>query len=75
MDMSKKPNKNKRFEDLQNLPCPFHKKAKHTEAECRQLQDLGFYAKNTKGKGKDDNKKVGDDNIDPVFRNLKAPSW
>ena len=38
MDRSKKSNKtNKKFEDLKNLPCPFHKNAKHMAAECRQL--------------------------------------
>ena len=42
MDRSKKSNKNnKKFEDLKNLPCPFHKNAKHTAVECRQLQELG----------------------------------
>ena len=30
MDRSKKSNKNnKKFEDLKNLPCPFHKNVKH----------------------------------------------
>ena len=58
MDRSKKSNKNnKKFEDLKNLPCPFHKNAKHTAAECRQLQVLGFYGKSNKGKGKADNNK------------------
>ena len=28
---------NKKFEDLKNLPYPFHKNVKHTVAECRQL--------------------------------------
>ena len=38
MDRSKKSNKNnKKFEDLKNLPRPFHKNAKHMTAECRQL--------------------------------------
>ena len=38
VDRSKKSNKNnKKFEYLKNLPCPFHKNAKHTAAECRQL--------------------------------------
>ncbi|XP_066347951.1 uncharacterized protein [Miscanthus floridulus] len=51
MDRSKKSNKNnKKFEDLKNLPCPFHKNAKHTATECRQLQELGFYGKSNKGK-------------------------
>ena len=69
MDRSKKSNKNnKKFEDLKNLPCPFHKNAKHTAAECRQFQELGFYAKTNKGKGKDDNNKDGDDNPDPGFQ-------
>ena len=68
MDRSKKSNKNnKKFEDLKNLPCPFHKNAKHTVAECRQLQELGFYAKSNKGKGNEDNNKDGDDNADPGF--------
>ena len=68
MDRSKKSNKNnKKFEDLKNLPCPLHKNAKHTVAECRQLQELGFYAKTSKGKGKADNNKDGDDNPDPGF--------
>jgi hypothetical protein len=54
MDKSKKSNKNsKKFEDLKNLPCPFDKGAKHMVAECRQLQELGWYSKNNKGKGKD----------------------
>ena len=36
MDRSKKSNKNnKKFEDLKNLPCPFHKNAKHMVVECR----------------------------------------
>ena len=60
MDRSKKSNKNnKKFKDLKNLPCPFHKNAKHTAAECRQLQELGFYGKSNKGKGKVDNNKDG----------------
>jgi hypothetical protein len=38
MDRSKKSNKNnKKFEDLKNLPYPFHKNAKHIAGECRQL--------------------------------------
>ena len=69
MDRSKKSNKNnKKFEDLKNLPCPFHKNAKHMAAECRQLQELGFYAKSNKGKGKADNNKDGDDNTDLGFQ-------
>jgi hypothetical protein len=69
MDRSKKSNKNnKKFEDLKNLHCPFHKNAKHTAAECRQLQELGFYAKSNNGKGKADNNKDGDDNLDPGFQ-------
>ena len=69
MDRSKKSNKNKKkFKYLKNLPCPFHKNAKHTVAECRQLQKLGLYAKSNKGKGKADNNKDGDDNADPGFQ-------
>ena len=68
MDRYKKSNKNKKFEDLKNLPCPFHKNAKHMTAECRQLQELGFYDKSNKGKGKADNNKDGDDNPDPGFQ-------
>ena len=68
MDRSKKSNKNnKKFEDLKNLPCPFHKNAKHTAAKCRQLQELGFYAKSNKGKVKADNNKDGDNNPDLGF--------
>ena len=38
MDKSKKSKKNnKKFKGLKNLPCPFHKNAKHMVAECRQL--------------------------------------
>ena len=38
MDKSKKSNtNNKKFEDLKNLPYPFHKNAKDIAAECRQL--------------------------------------
>ena len=73
MDRSKKSNKNnKKFEDLKNLPCPFHKNAKHTVAECRQLQELGFYGKSNKGKGKADSNKDGDDNVDPSFQQSKG---
>ena len=69
MGRSKKSNKNnKKFEDLKNLPCPFHKNAKHTAAECRQLQELGFYDKSNKGKGKANNNKDGDDNPDLGFQ-------
>ena len=69
MDRSKKSNKNnKKFEHLKNLPYPFHKNAKRTAAECRQLQELGFYAKTKKGNGKADNKKDGDDNPNPGFQ-------
>ena len=69
MDRSKKSNKNnKKFEDLKNLPYPFHKNAKHTSAECRQLQELGFNNKSNKGKGKADNNKDGDNNADPGFQ-------
>jgi hypothetical protein len=69
MDRSKKSNKNnKKFEDLKNLLCPFHKNAMHTVAECRQLQELGFYTKSNKGKGKADNNKDGDDNPNPSFQ-------
>ena len=53
MNRSNKTNKNnKKFEDLKNLLCPFNKNAKHTTTECRQLQELGFFAKRNKGKGK-----------------------
>ena len=73
MDRSKKSNKNnKKFEDLKNLPYPFHKNAKHTATECRQLQELGFYGKSNKGKGKADNNKDGDDNADPSFQQSKG---
>jgi len=73
MDRSKKSNKNnKKFDDLKNLPCPFHKNTKHTTAECRQLQELGLYSKSNKGKGKDDNNKDGDDNADPGFQQPKG---
>ena len=73
MDRSKKSNKNnKKFEDLKNLPCPFHKNAKHTVTECRQLQELGFYDKSNKGKGKADNNKDGDDNPNPGFQQSKG---
>jgi hypothetical protein len=71
MDKSKKSNKNnKKFEDLKNLPYPFHKGAKHKVAEYRQLQELGWYNKNNKGKvkGKDNNDKDGDGNPDPGFQ-------
>ena len=69
MDRSKKSNKNnKKFEDLKNLPCPFHKNAKHMAAKCRQLQELGFYSKSNKGKGKADKNNDGDDNADPGFQ-------
>ena len=73
MDRSKKSNKNnKKFKDLKHLPCPFHKNAKHTTGECRQLQELGFYDKSNKGKGKADNNKDGDDNPDPGFQQSKG---
>ena len=53
MDRSKKTNKNnKKFEDLKNLLCPFHKNTKHTAVECRQLQELGFYTKTNKARVK-----------------------
>ena len=53
MDRSKKSNKNnKKFEDLKNLPCPFHKNAKHTSIECRQLQELGSTPKATRARVK-----------------------
>ena len=69
MDRSKKSNKNnKKLKDLKNLPCPFHKNAKHTVAECRQLQELGFYTQRNNGKGKADNNKDKDDNTDPGFQ-------
>jgi hypothetical protein len=61
VEKSKKPI---RFEDLLGLPCPFHKNAKHTVAECRQLKDLGFHSKDDKGKGKDNSKKDGEDQGD-----------
>ena len=68
MDRSKESNKNtKKFEDLKNLPCPFHKNTKHIVADCRQLQELGFYAKRNKSKGKANNNKDGDDNPNPGF--------
>ena len=37
-----------------------------------QLQELGFYAKSNKGKGKADNNKDGDDNPDPGFQQPKG---
>ena len=48
------------------------KNAKHTAVECRQLQELGFYGKSNKGKGKADNNKDGDDNADPGFQKSKG---
>ena len=73
MDRSKKSNKsNKKFEDFNNLPYPFHKNAKHTAAKCRQLQELGFYGKSNKGKGKTDNNKDGDDNADPDIQQFEG---
>ena len=73
MDRSKNSNKNnKKFEELKNLPCPFHKNAKHMAAECRQLQELGFYDKSNKGKGKADKNKDGDNNDDPSFQQSKG---
>jgi hypothetical protein len=73
MDRSKKSNKNnKKFKDLKNLLCPFHNNAKHTVAECRQLQELGFYVKSNKGKGKANNNKDGDDNPNLGFQQPKG---
>ena len=73
MDRSKKSNKNnKKFEELKNLPCPFHKNAKHMAPKCRQLQKLGFYAKSNKGKGKADSNKDRDNNPDPGFQQSKG---
>jgi len=73
MDRSKKSNKNnKKFKDLKNLSYPFHKNAKHTAAECIQLQELGFYAKSNKGKVNPDNNKDGDDNPDLGFQQPKG---
>jgi hypothetical protein len=74
MDKSKKSNKNnKKFEDLKNLSRPFHKGAKHTAGECRQLQELGWYGKNKgKGQGKDNNDKDGDSNPDLGFQRSKG---
>ena len=40
--------------------------------ECRQLQELGFYAKSNKGKGKADNNKDGDNNANPGFQQSKG---
>jgi hypothetical protein len=74
MDRSKKSNKNnKKFEDLKNLPCPFHKNAKHMVAECRQLQELGFYAKSIKGKSKADTTRMETTTLIQASSSLKVP--
>ena len=66
--MDKSNKNNKKFEDLKSLCYPFHKNTKYTAVECRQLQELGFYDKSNKCKGKADNNKDGDNNADLGFQ-------
>ena len=40
--------------------------------QCWQLKELGFYRKDDKGKGKDDNKKDGEDKGDKGFQHPKG---
>jgi hypothetical protein len=57
-DKSKKSNKPRRFEDLENIPCPWHPNSSHTAGECRNFKN--YTRKNDSGKGKgkeDDNNK------------------
>lgn len=61
MEKPKKSGKPRNFDDLLNLPYPFHKNAKHTAAKCRQLKQLGFNSKDNKGKAKENDKKDGED--------------
>ena len=51
MDRSKKSNKNnKKFEHLKNLPCPFHKNAKHTLSSVDNSRSSSFMPRVTRAR-------------------------
>jgi hypothetical protein len=57
-DKSKKSSKPRHFEDLENLPCPWHPNSSDMAGDCRNFKNYTRKNDSAKGKGKldDDNK-------------------
>jgi hypothetical protein len=53
---SKKSSKPRRFEDLENLPCPWHLNSSHTTGECWNFKNYTWKSDSTKGKGEENDK-------------------
>lgn len=61
MELPKKGNKSKNFDDLLQLRCSFHPDSKHITAQCKQLKESGLVLENNTGNPKDkDDKDQGD---------------
>jgi hypothetical protein len=58
IDKSKKSSKPRQFEDLENLPCPWHPNSSHMVGDYRNFKNYTRKNDSAKGKGKldDDNK-------------------
>jgi hypothetical protein len=75
-DKSKK-NKSRKFQDLENLPYPWHPNSNHTTTDCRNFQNYTRKNDNSKSKDKekDDNTlKDQDDQGGTGFSNLRGQS-
>jgi hypothetical protein len=59
----KKSSKPRRFQDLENLPCPWHPNSNHTTADCRSFKNYTQKSDNNKGK-----KKYGNDKPDQEYQ-------
>jgi hypothetical protein len=70
-DKSKKSSKPRRFEDLENLPCPCHPNSSHTVGECWNFKNYTRKNNLAKGKGKEDDKRTKEIR---GFKNLRALS-
>jgi hypothetical protein len=72
-DKSKKSSKPRRFEDLENLPYPWHPNSSHTAGECQNFKNYTRKNDSAKGKGKEyDNNKDQEDKGDKEFQKSKG---
>jgi hypothetical protein len=72
-DKSKKSSKPRRFEDLENLPCPWHPNSSHTASDWWNFKNYTRKNDSAKGKGKlDDDNKDQEDQRDKGFQKSKG---
>jgi hypothetical protein len=72
-DKSKKSSKPRHFEDMENLPCPWHLNSSHMAGDCQSFKNYTRKNDLAKGKGKlDDNNKDQEDLGDKGFQKSKG---